>query len=146
MNKEQPPIKEILEKVKYLFGIAFMGFLYGISFLVFLAILLQWTIGIDITEFGSTYRLLFLFWGVCAVGWHLYLQNQEEEKIQEQLDRLKRKETIYNPRPGLMEGKELKEEINPSQNQNTNPQQQPEKGEWEVLMKLPQDVDEPSPK
>ena len=39
--------------------------------------------------------------------------------MQEQLDKLKRKETVYNPRQGLMAGKESKEETSPSQSKDT---------------------------
>lgn len=71
MNDEQPPIKEIWENIINLLGIAFFGLLYAIGFLAFLGMLLQWTLGIDITKSDTLYRLLFLFWGICAIGWYL---------------------------------------------------------------------------
>ena len=80
MKNEQSSTKEIWEKVKYLFGVVFFGFLYGIGFLAFFGMLLQWTLGIDISESDNIYRLLFIFWGVCTLGWHLRLKDQEKKR------------------------------------------------------------------
>lgn len=80
MNDGQSSIKEIWESVKYLFSIAFFGFLYGIAFLAFLGMLLQWTLGIDITKSDTLYRLLFLFWGICAIGWYLLNKHKANTK------------------------------------------------------------------
>lgn len=106
-----------------------MGFLYGLFSLVFLAMLLQWTLGIDITELDKTYRLIFLVWAGWVIGLHSYFKSQEEKEIQEQLDKLRRKETVHNPRPGLMErykkeqkdGEEWKKYIEKKQEMEADP-------------------------
>lgn len=69
-----------MKNLKYILAVAFFGFLYGVGFLVLLSMLLQWTLEIDITESNNIYRLLFLFWGVSAVGWHLYHKKQGKER------------------------------------------------------------------
>ncbi|OGC81172.1 hypothetical protein A2943_00785 [Candidatus Adlerbacteria bacterium RIFCSPLOWO2_01_FULL_51_16] len=65
------------ETIKYLSGIICMGFLYGIFSLVFLAMLLQWTLEIDITEFDKIYRLLFLVWAGWVIGLHVWLRKEK---------------------------------------------------------------------
>ncbi|GEM_PF-2984251 len=102
MNNEQSPIKEIWENLKYILGLICMGFLYGISSLVFLAMFLQWILEIDITELDKSY-LLLIAWAGGIIGTYLYSKNQEEKRIQEQLGKLRRKETVYYPHPKLME-------------------------------------------
>lgn len=72
MSDEKTPIKETWKNVKYLLVVAFFGLLYGIGFLAFFGMLLQWILGIDISESDNIHRLLFIFWGVCAVGWHKF--------------------------------------------------------------------------
>ena len=69
-----------MKNIKYLLGLIGMGFLYGLFSLVFLAMLLQWTLEIDITEFDKIYRLLFLVWAGWVIALHVWLRG--EEKIQ----------------------------------------------------------------
>lgn len=102
MNNEQQPTKEIREGVGYLLGIILFGFLYGFGSLVLLGMLLQWTLGIDITEFDKTYRLILIVWAGWVIGLHLYYKKQEEELIQEMLDELRRKGSVVVP-PRLQE-------------------------------------------
>ena len=103
MGDGQSPTKEITEGVGYFLGIVFFGFLFAMGALVLLGMLLEGTLGIDITEFDGSYRLILITWGICTVGYHLYLNNQEEKLIQEQLDTLRRKGVVQFPHPKLNE-------------------------------------------
>lgn len=60
-----------LSKVGNLCGIVLLGFLYGAVALFLLGVLLQLTLEIDITEFDTFYRLVFLFWTGGIIGLHV---------------------------------------------------------------------------
>jgi len=77
MENEQPSIKRIWEKVRYFLFILFFGFLYGLFFATLLGIFLQLILKINISESSNLHRLLFLFWGIGTIGWHLYLKNKD---------------------------------------------------------------------
>ena len=96
--------------MKDILGIAFLGFVYGMGFLALFGLLLQITLGVNISDFENSHRLLFLFWGGGAIGWHIYLKVQEERKMQEQLEKLRRGESVVGPRPGLIERYEKERE------------------------------------
>jgi len=101
--KKQSTLTEIKENISYLLGIVFFGFIYSIGILALLGMVLNWTLGINITEFDTSYRLIFLVWGLCVVGQHLYFKHDEERKIEAQLELLRQGKSVYYPRPTLME-------------------------------------------
>ena len=114
MNNEKS-IKDIWENVKYLLGIIFLGLLYGIGSLVLLSMLLQWTLGIDITELDNIHILLFLLWGVYTIGWHLYFKNEERKKVNSSPKRLlipfnlSAEQSLESVKAHLATGKKLEE-------------------------------------
>ena len=75
---EKLPTKKVLENVKYFLKLIFLGLLFGIFSLAFLAFLLQWTLGIDITKFDKIYRLEFVIW----IGWviGLHVKSREDDR------------------------------------------------------------------
>lgn len=133
------------KNIKYIFGVAFFGFLYGIALLAFLGMLLQWTLGIDITESYGIHRLLFLFWAVCAVGQHLYFKHQEEKhkKASSSPQRLlipfdhSAEEACEALVANLGIGKQV-EQVNAQMKSQQKTFSPSKKEEWEVLVKLPQ--------
>lgn len=101
--KKQSTLTKIKENILYLLGIVFFGFIYSIGILALLGMVLNWTLGINITEFDTSYRLVLLAWGLCAVGQHLYFKHDEERKIEAQLELLRQGRSVSYPRPTLME-------------------------------------------
>jgi hypothetical protein len=101
--EKQSTLTEIKENISYLLGIVFFGFIYSIGILTLLSMVLNWTLGIDITEFDKSYRLILLVWGLCVVGQHFYFKHDEERKIEAQLELLRQGKSVSYPRPTLME-------------------------------------------
>ena len=94
MNNEQSPIEETWKNVKDFFGIVAVGLWWGLISVAALGMLLQLILEIDITEFDKSYRLLLLAFAGGIIGTYLYSKNKEEKGIQEQLDKMRRKETF----------------------------------------------------
>ena len=101
--EKQSTLTKIKENISYLLGIVFFGFIYSLGILALLGMVLNWTLGINITEFDTSYRLIFLAWGLCAVGQHLYFRDNEEKKIEAQLELLRQGKSVSYPHPTLME-------------------------------------------
>ena len=101
----QPAVERggVWDKVGYIWMYIWYGFWgTGLS-LFFLSLLLQLTLEIDILEFDRLIYLTTIVWIGWIIGLYFYFKIEGEKQIQEQLDKLRRKETVYNPHPGLME-------------------------------------------
>lgn len=86
---EYPQYKETVWEARSrqageLCGYVFFGFLGTIISLGVLGMLLQWILEIDISEFDTMYRLVFLTWGGWIIGLHVWFQEQEKRKSQKQ--------------------------------------------------------------
>lgn len=110
----QSPLKEIKESISYLLGIVLFGFIYAIGILTLLGIVLNWALGIDLTESDTNYRLILLVWGLCAIGQHIYYRREEERKIEEQLQLLRQGKSVSYPHSKLNERWEKEKEMRKS--------------------------------
>lgn len=69
-------------RVGELCSYAFFGFLGTIGSLAVLGMVFQWILEIDISEFDTMYRLIFLTWGGWIIGLHVWFREQEKRKSQ----------------------------------------------------------------
>lgn len=72
------------------------GGLFGASLsLMALSLLLQQTLGINILEYRNSFNLIAAVWVGWILGSYFYLQYQEERRMQEQIEKLRRGESVF---------------------------------------------------
>lgn len=71
------------------------GFVGTLLSLVVLGILLQQTLGLDITEHRNAIYLYIAVWVGWIIGMYFYVKHSEEKRIQQGLEMLRRKENIF---------------------------------------------------